>query len=94
VHATGGLADTIVDCNPTNLEAGSANGFAFYHYSTHELESKLRRACDTFRHDQHTWAKLINTAMRQDWSWSQSARQYVELYERTLERKKHRPLAR
>lgn len=88
VHATGGLADTITDATPENLAHGTANGFAFYHYSSHELEAKLRRACDVYRHDRETWSRLINTGMRQDWSWTHSARQYVELYERTCERKR------
>jgi glycogen synthase len=29
---------------------------------------------------------LIRTGMRQDWSWSHSARQYVRLYQRTQAR--------
>jgi starch synthase len=94
VHATGGLADTIVDATPNNLAGGFANGFAFYHYSTQELESKLRKACDMFRHDRGAWSQLVNTAMRQDWSWSHSARQYIDLYQLTLERKKRRPVVR
>jgi starch synthase len=88
VHATGGLADTIVDASEANLAAKFANGFAFYHYSTGELEAKLRRACDVFRHDPGTWTQLVNTAMRQDWSWTNSARQYVELYQRSAQRKR------
>ena len=30
------------------------------------------------------WQRLITTGMRQDWSWTQSARQYVRLYGETL----------
>ena len=86
--------DTIVDATPETLAAGTANGFAFYHYSSHELEAKLRRVCDTYRFDQHTWGQLVDNGMRQDWSWTNSARQYVDLYAQTLERKKHRPVAR
>jgi starch synthase len=88
VHSTGGLADTIVDASLGNLASGLANGFAFYHYATSELEAKLRRACEVYRHDQATWSQLVNTAMRQDWSWAASARQYVELYQRTISRKR------
>lgn len=94
VHSTGGLADTIVDVSHENLNERRANGFVFYHYSSHELEAKLRRACDVYRHDQATWSQLVDTGMRQDWSWTNSARQYVRLYEQTVERKKHRPVVR
>ncbi len=88
VHSTGGLADTIVDASAENLASGVANGFAFYHYSTGELEAKLRKACEMYRHAAETWAQLVNTAMRQDWSWKNSALQYVELYRRSMQRKR------
>ena len=94
VHATGGLADTIVDASPDRVAARQANGFAFYHYSSQELESKLRRACDTYRHERATWIQLVNTAMEQDWSWSHSAKQYVQLYEQTLTRKRNQVIPR
>jgi starch synthase len=84
VHHTGGLADTIVDASPINLAGGHANGFAFYDYTTVELDTTLRRACHTFRHDRGAFTQLINTAMRQDWSWTHSAQQYVDLYRRTI----------
>jgi starch synthase len=64
-----------------------ANGFAFYHYAVGELEAKLRRACEMYRDDRDTWAQLVNTAMRQDWSWTNSARQYVNLYQHSVQRK-------
>ncbi len=33
-----------------------------------------------------TWSQLMLTGMQQDWSWERSARQYIDLYQRTLER--------
>src|SRR5689334_24360303 len=33
VRATGGLADTVVDASPANLEAGTATGFSFQAYT-------------------------------------------------------------
>jgi hypothetical protein len=30
----------------------------------------------------------MQTGMSQDWSWSRSAREYVKVYERTLEQKR------
>jgi starch synthase len=88
VHSTGGLADTIVDATPGNLERDFANGFVFHDYSVDALAGTLRKACETLRHDQATWHQLINTAMRQDWSWAHSARQYVDLYRQTIGRKR------
>jgi len=87
VRATGGLADTIVDASDEHLAAGNANGFSFAAYDTGSLESALRRACDTYTNRPHVWAQLIETGMRQDWSWSHSAHRYIEIYQ-TLRNKK------
>lgn len=85
VRATGGLADTIVD-----LESGmeTANGFRFENYSAIELERTLARACDVYRTQSDTWKRLVENGMRQDWSWTASARKYVELYQRALSARK------
>ncbi len=83
VHRTGGLIDTIVDVTPETLAAGTATGFHFDEYSTESLEAALRRAVDCYQDDSRTWCRLVETGMRQDWSWARSARHYVELYEET-----------
>jgi starch synthase len=81
VRETGGLADTIVDAHAETLAAGTANGFSFQEDKSQALGETLRRACDLFRRPE-TWTKLIQTGMRQDWSWSRSAREYVKLYQK------------
>ncbi len=86
VHETGGLADTIADANGENLATGRANGFSFDNYEAGGLEHALNRACETFRNDKSTWKQLVETGMRQDWSWRTSAQKYVELYEQTIAR--------
>ena len=86
VRETGGLADTITGFgNPAN-GARPANGFSFVEYSPLALSETLRRACDLYHQQPAVWRQLIDTAMRQDWSWAQSARQYVELYTKTIRR--------
>ena len=85
VHATGGLADTITNLSESTLAAGSANGFSFAQYTTAALAAALERACQTFQ-DHALWETLIRTGMRQDWSWSHSAREYSRLYQHTLAR--------
>ena len=85
VRATGGLADTITDATPESLLSRTANGFSFREYSAMALSDTLRRAWDAYtRHE--VWDQLMATGMRQDWSWSRSARQYVSLYEETVTR--------
>jgi starch synthase len=85
VHATGGLADTITNLTDETLATGTATGFSFDQYTTAALADALDRACQTFSKRQ-VWEQLIRTGMKQDWSWSHSAREYDRLYERSLAR--------
>ena len=84
VRATGGLADTIVGYDP-QAPNPAANGFVFQEYSTLTLSETIRQACDAYRRPE-VWSQLIATGMRQDWSWARSAKLYVELYQKTMER--------
>ncbi|NUQ64915.1 MAG: glycogen synthase GlgA [Pirellulales bacterium] len=85
VRETGGLADTIVDATPQTLAAGTANGFSFREDNPLALSETLARAVDAYRRPE-VWGQLIGTGMRQDWSWSRSAKQYVKLYEQIASR--------
>lgn len=81
VRATGGLADTVVDCTPHSLAEGSASGFVFADASVDALAAALRRACITFA-DRAIWRQLQRNGMRRDFGWEASARGYLALYER------------
>jgi starch synthase len=89
VRSTGGLADTIVGYDPLSPNA-AANGFVFQEYSSLALSECLRQACDANGRPE-VWKQLVATGMGQDWSWSRSARQYVELYQKTMERRNSSP---
>ncbi|HEX3725197.1 MAG TPA: glycogen synthase GlgA [Pirellulales bacterium] len=82
-RATGGLVDTITDANDKTLAAGTATGFLFSEYSGLALAEALERATNTFAQPQ-IWRRIVETGMKQDWSWTASARQYVDLYRATL----------
>jgi starch synthase len=82
VRATGGLADTVADYDE---RTGSGTGFTFKPYTTVALLEALERAQATFANPSN-WKKLQLAGMRQDFSWDQSAREYVKLYERALTR--------
>jgi starch synthase len=94
VRATGGLADTITDGTDTAIKAGEANGFSFEPFEVEALEQALRRAYDTFKQRPDVWQKLVKTGMQQDWSWTNSARQYVQLYEKIAARRQQELAAR
>lgn len=88
VRETGGLADTIVDTNSETLSNGTANGFSFADFTVEALQATLRRTLDVYCQQPDQWAKIVSNGMKQDWSWGNSARQYEELYEKTLERRR------
>ncbi|MEM1305537.1 MAG: glycogen/starch synthase, partial [Planctomycetota bacterium] len=69
VRETGGLADTITNTSPETLARGTANGFSFADASGYALSMSIDRALQAYR-DPGTWDQLIQTGMRQDWSWA------------------------
>jgi len=79
VRRVGGLADTVCDADATTLAAGTATGFAFDEASVGGLEGALERTFDLWSRPSD-WARVQLTAMRQDFSWTPSARRYLELY--------------
>jgi starch synthase len=76
VRATGGLADTIQDFDPTT---DRGFGFSFEPYDAWQLFGTVVRAVETYRHAA-TWTRLVRRAMREDVSWARSAAQYAALY--------------
>jgi len=82
VRATGGLADTIKDYNP---KTGAGNGFVFKEYSGKELLATVKRALEVYK-DQPTWRELIINGMQQDFSWTNSAKEYIKLYQKAIEK--------
>lgn len=80
VYHTGGLADTVIDCNETNLHQGTANGFVFYEPTTHALKETILRALDCFGQPA-IWQRLQQNGMQFDFSWHGSANAYLKLYQ-------------
>lgn len=80
VRATGGLADTITDWTPRTLAAGTATGFTFQAHTGTTLKETVGRAVELYRNHPEQWLQLIQTGMRQDWSWERSAGEYERVY--------------
>jgi starch synthase len=74
-HATGGLLDTIVDCD-AKLETGT--GFLFQEASVESLLGATERAIAARRLAR--WPALVRRALRLDRSWDRPARRYEQLY--------------
>jgi len=75
-RATGGLQDSIINYH---ADPDNATGFLFTEKTYEGLVSALNSAILVYR-DKPTWAKLMQNAMRADFSWNASAQNYLELY--------------
>lgn len=74
-HATGGLVDTIVDCD-AKLETGT--GFLFDEPTADALYGATQRAISAFVSPR--WPALRRRVMRLDRGWERAARQYEQVY--------------
>ena len=79
VRETGGLKDTVQPINPLT---GEGTGFTFYSYNAHDMLGAIQRAVALYQEDDKTFHKAIRNAMKQDFSWDASAKEYVKLYQR------------
>ena len=91
VRATGGLADTVVNSTSETIANQTANGFSFEDFTTAGLESALSRAVRLYADEPDSWAQLVTTGMKRDWSWTASAKDYQQLYQRTIQQMNARP---
>ena len=78
VRATGGLKDTVED---------GKTGFVFEEYSSEALLEVIERAVGRFGVENIQFRQMIAEAMRQDFSWDASAREYLQLYQKALQYK-------
>jgi starch synthase len=80
VRATGGLKDTVADYNE---QTGVGDGFVFEQYAAGGLLNAITRALRLYQ-DKKKWHTIIRRIMKKDFSWDQSASQYIAVYRRIL----------
>lgn len=73
VRKTGGLADTVTD---------GKTGFVFGPYTKTALRGALSRTIERKYKNPLGWDQMITRVMRQDHSWTKSARAYKRLYDK------------
>ena len=81
VRSVGGLSDTIIP-----YDSPGANGFAFDNYNAHELLYTLKFALSVYS-DKEKWERLRALAKASDFSWNNSAKKYIAIYENLIKRK-------
>jgi starch synthase len=79
VSAIGGLKDTVSNY----MSDGSGTGFVFHPLEPKTLAQTLRRAISVYA-DQRRWRGLQLRGMAKDCSWEQSARKYLQLYQKAI----------
>ncbi len=79
VRATGGLDDTVEQFDP---RTNRGTGFKFREYSGEAMLETLRGAVGLYRGDPNAWHALMRNGMAQDYSWTNSAKEYLKVYDR------------
>lgn len=79
-RTTGGLVDTVSHFNP---ETGEGNGFQFQDYDAGGLLWAINQALETY-YDKDQWNKVVQNAIRTRFSWEDSAKKYIEVYEKIV----------
>lgn len=80
VRATGGLADSVMDFES---DKDTGTGFTFKNFEPMSFLTAVVRALEVYK-NKDAWKKIVRQAMQQDFSWGQSAKKYLDLYERAL----------
>jgi len=82
VRKTGGLADTVQNYDP---QKQTGNGFVFEEYSSGALIDAVKRAVMAYK-DKKKWEALMKKDMNLDFSWESSAKKYLSLYKKAIEK--------
>ncbi len=83
VRETGGLRDTVL---PYNEFTGEGTGFSFRNAVPGELSHILGYAVTVYRKKKEAWEWLIRAGMDADFSWTTSARRYLDVYRQIARR--------
>jgi starch synthase len=79
---TGGLADTVHDFDE---KSGKGEGFVFEEYSSTAFLEAVKRAIEAYK-NKSAWKKLQEKIMEYDYSWDASAKKYISLYMKAIDK--------
>jgi starch synthase len=82
VRRTGGLADSVRHFDPAT---GEGTGCVFNDYDSAAVLWAINTALDWFN-DGRSWPRLMQNAMRENFSWERQVERYVELFRATAQR--------
>ena len=85
---TGGLRDTVLAYNEYT---GDGNGFTFLYYNAHDMLHVIENAVRMFHEQRELFNSLAIRAMKGQYGWDQSAKKYIELYEKLIPEAAEKP---
>ena len=77
VRETGGLRDSV---EAYNEYENTGTGFSFANYNAHEMLDTLNYAKQTWYKNRKNWNAMVKRAMKTDFSWKNSAKEYIDVY--------------
>ena len=80
VRETGGLKDTVI---PYNKYDGTGRGFTFANINAQDMLYVLKEAVELYG-SKKVWRTLQKAGMTADFSWDNSAKQYLDIYSRIV----------
>lgn len=83
VRKTGGLADTVINVSPSNIDNGTATGFVFESENADTLLQTALQAMLIYC-NREMWQQLQRHGMLKDFSWKHSAEEYLKLYNKLI----------
>ncbi len=78
VRETGGLKDTV---SAYNEYEHTGTGFSFANFNAHEMRDTILYALNIYRNHREEWNELAVRGMKQDYSWTHSAKKYEKIYD-------------
>ena len=85
VRATGGLEDTVEQCDPST---GAGTGFKFYDLYEASLYATVQWAVSVYREQPDLFRTMQVRSMKKEMGWTTAAREYADMYGWALDRKR------
>lgn len=83
VRETGGLADTVIHASKDYINNKTATGIVFNETRGASLFDAINLTVQLYQ-DKKLWNKLMSNGMKQEFSWKESAKHYLELYAQAI----------
>ncbi len=81
VRETGGLRDSV---EPYNEFENTGTGFSFTNYNAHEMLDVINYAKATWYNNRKNWNAMVKRAMKADFSWTNSVKEYIDVYNKLM----------